>query len=155
MTFENSIELGDGTLYFAGFGKYMPNLGFIVDPKDPHVKNGMLTIFDVLDHPTQEEGGNRKLREELNLRDSSITGRVFGDYFVSKKGTKMFRIKADGKDQLLCDDWGGCFNDYRGGVLPQEGSLHYRRASSNGGGCGCDYAVYPRDWKRTMTVDDL
>ena len=154
MTFENGITLGDGSIYFAGFGIYQPNLGFIVSTDDPHYnkETGCLSIFVDLDLP---EGSSLKLREELNLKDSSLNGRIFGDYFVSKKGTKMFRIKADGKDQLLCDDWGGCFNSYRGGVLPQDGSLHYRRASSNGGGCGCDYAVYPRNWKRTMTVDDL
>ena len=154
MMYENGITLGDGSVYFAGFGKYQPNLGFIVNSNDPHYdkETGHLHIFMDLDLP---EGGSSKLREELNLKDSGVTARLYGDFFVSKKGTKMFRIKESGKDQLLQDDWGGCFNDYRGGVLPQEGSLHYRRASSNGGGSGYDYAVYPREWKRTMSADDL
>lgn len=144
-----AITLNDGTLYLACFGKYEPNLGILFDPKDKEHVNGDNSCRLFVNEDI------RKVEEELNLTDSCLDGRVFGDFFTSKKGTKMFRVKADGKHQLLRDSWGGSFNDYRGGVLPSEGALYYRRASSNGGGTGYDYAIYPRDWKRSVSIDDL
>jgi len=77
-----------------------------------------------------------------------------GDFFTSKKGTKMFKIKPQGSHVLIRDDWGGCFNSYHGLTLPG-GYEYFHRASSNGGGSGYDYAVYKTGFKYAASLDDL
>jgi hypothetical protein len=89
----------------------------------------------------------------LNLENGSLDF-MRGSYFVSKKGTKIFKIDPNGQHMLLRDDWGGAFNDYRGGTLPED-QLYYHRASSNGGGSGYDYAVIPVGWKQVLKEEDL
>ena len=76
---------------------------------------------------------------------------------MSKKGTKLFKLNPMGKHYLLKDEWGGAFNNYRGGKLPttDRGAVYYRCASSNGGGCGNDFSVIPIDWKNTLSEEDL
>lgn len=95
-------------------------------------------------------------KDDLNLPNGSIDV-LYGSFFVSKKGTKCFRVDKNGPHKLVRDDWGGAFNDYRGGSLPVEGKdvLYYKRAKSNGGGMGYDYVVVPRDWKNVLSVEDI
>jgi hypothetical protein len=96
----------------------------------------------------------KRIATEMNIPNVSLTGLVKGDFFVSKKGTKMFRVKTYGKHILLRDNWGGEFGDIWGDRLPKEDALFYHHVN----GCGFDgydYAIYPRDWKRSVSVDDL
>jgi hypothetical protein len=95
-------------------------------------------------------------KDDLNL-SRGYFDILYGAYFVSKKGTKCFRVDKNGPHKLIRDDWGGAFNSYRGGSLPVEGKdvLYYKRAKSNGGGMGYDYVVVPRDWKNVLSVEDI
>lgn len=93
---------------------------------------------------------------EMNLPHMSSCSYIRGDFFTSKKGTPCFKIKDDGRHVLIRDDWGGAFNSYRGGKLPEcPERLFYRRASSNGGGAGYDYGIYPVGYKYAPSIDDI
>ena len=150
--FGDVVEMNDGSYLVKHYGKYTSNLGIIVENNDEAVKakteyeSEHIELFE-----TKYEGSQFNLGNECCLRG------MVGDFFISKKGTKLFKKNKDGKHVLLRDDWGGCFNDYRGGTLPgtDEGALYFRRASSNGGGSGYDYCVIPKDWRRTITIDDI
>lgn len=130
---EGTFQLKDGTFAIGQYGKYMPNLTFISPIPILQWENIDRTVYN------------------LPNGDLSI---IRGDFFTSKKGTKCFKVKQNGSHILLRDSWGGCFNRYRGGVLP-ENQLYFRRASSNGGGSGYDYAVIPKNWLYSLSEEDL
>ena len=131
---EDHIKLSNGNVLMNKFGKYEPNLCFIC--AYPHI------IWEDIE------------AKDLNL-DRGDFKCLHGEFFVSKKGTKCFRIKKNGQHILLRDNWGGAFNNYRGGTLPEEGALYYRRASSNGGGSGYDYAIYNSNWQFQLSEEDI
>ena len=130
---DNVIQLTSGKYLVNRFGKYMPNLSFINTV--PGVKWTNISKLD------------------LNLPKGSYSF-VRGRYFVSKKGTNCFSVEANGPHILIRDEWGGAFNDYRGRSLPEDG-LYYRRAASNGGGSGYDYAIFQYGWKNALSEEDI
>lgn len=133
---EDHIKLSNGNVLMNRYGKYEPNLTFVA--AEPYI------MWD------------RIAATELNCNpDAGWFDVLHGTFFVSKKGTKCFRIDSNGEHILIKDSWGGCFNKYRGYSLPENGSVYYHRASSNGGGCGYDYAVYPRNWMFTLNEEDI
>jgi hypothetical protein len=150
--FGDVVELNDGSFLVKNYGKYTSGLGIIIDKDDDEavIRNGVETDHISL-FRTHFEGS------QFNLGNMCSLSGIVGDFFVSKKGTKLFKKNKNGKHILLRDDWGGAFNSYYGGTLPevQEGALYYRRASSNGGGSGYDYAIIPKEWKRTIRIEDL
>lgn len=134
---ENVVKLNNGSYLINSHGKYLPNLTFLYDKPD----------FSYI----------RIEPKELNLPkgDMSI---LYGNFFISKKGTKCFRIQDNKKlasHILVSDDWGGCFNSYRGNTLPEEQAEYFRRARSNGGGSGVDYAIFPINWKYQLSEEDI
>jgi hypothetical protein len=133
-TKDRAIELDNGNFLVNLYGKYQPDLSFI--HSDPEI----------------EWKGIK--RQELNLAEGDYSY-IRGEHFVSKKGTKCFRVKEDGGHVLIEDNWGGAFNNYRGRSLPKEESLHYKRASSNGGGSGYDYAIYPYPWRYSIGEENI
>lgn len=95
--------------------------------------------------------------ENLNVHiDGSVCEVIFGDFFVSKKGKDCFRVKENGKHQLIVIDWGGAFNKSRGctGDSISE-KLYYRRASSNGGGSGYEYIVTTKGYIQGHSADEF
>lgn len=146
--FGDVIELNDGSFLVKNYGKYCSGLGIIVDKDDGSIEKekDYITLFK-----DSFEG------QQFNLGNMCSISGIVGDYFVSKKGTKLFKKTSGGKHILLRDDWGGSFNSYRGGTLPDtnEGALYFRRASSNGGGTGYDYCIIPKDWRRSINIDDI
>lgn len=132
---EDSVLLDSGEHLMNKFGKYEPNICFI--SRLPHIMWRSTTP------------------REYNLSPKCTLKYVRGTYFKSKKkGTNCFRLNENGPHVLLRDDWGGAFEKYRGGNLPED-QLYYRRASSNGGGCGYDYAVIPLGWRKVISEDDI
>ena len=133
---EEHVNLTNGNVLMNRYGKYQPNLTFVAS--EPYI------MWD------------RIAATELNCNpDAGWFDVLYGTFFVSKKGTKCFRIDANGPHILIKDSWGGCFNKYRGYSLPENGSVYYHRASSNGGGCGYDYGIYPRNWMFTLNEEDI
>ena len=145
------IGLESGDFLIQHYGKYSSNLGIIVPKNDPHIgpygEDQCIRLF---------QNADMKDKAEFNLGGGTLDT-LRGKFFVSKKGTKLFKVDPNGPHILLRDDWGGAFVSYRGGKLPtmERGALYYRRASSNGGGSGYDYAVVPVDWKLEISEDDL
>ena len=130
------IELDNGKWMVNDYGKYRPNLTFILNNKED------------LENWEQIHGS------ELNLECGTLY-RLTGNFWENKKGTKCFHVRKDGKHQLIRDSWGGAFCSYRGNIILNTGeSLYERRASSNGGGIGYDYAVFPVGWKKVEKFED-
>ena len=130
---ENIVILENNKFLIKDYGKYSPNVCFISNvPRIPW---------------------EDATRLEFNLPNGDLK-KIRGEYFVSKKGTKCFRVDKNGHHLIISDGWGGAFNDYRGHTLPED-SIYFRRASSNGGGCGMDYAVVPIGWRMSITEDDI
>lgn len=132
----NVITLENGNFLIIDYGKYATNLSFI---------NNVSTIEYM-----------KRDKQEFNLPEGDYSC-IYGNFFVSKKGIKCFKIlpKEEASHILIRDNWGGCFNSYRGRTLPEDNALYYRRASSNGGGTGYDYAIYKKDWKYSLSEDDI
>lgn len=133
------IKLEEGKYLANIFGKYEPNLTFILDMKE--------------DWEWKQDVSEKS----LNIEKDGTLYSLRGDFFVSKKGSNCFEIKKDGKHYLLKQDWGGAFNKTRGLTLPErsEGALYYNRARSNGGGSGNTYSVISIFWKRKVSIDDI
>ena len=131
---DKMIQLDNGKFLYNHVGKYCSGLTFIIDV--PYLN------------------WVEAKKEDFNLPGGYLTY-IKGDFFISKKGTKCFRVKENGTHILIRDDWGGAFSKYRGRILPQLNAVYYHRSSSNGGGSGYDYGVYLSGWKFTMSEDDI
>jgi hypothetical protein len=128
------IRLQDGSFLYKWYGKYSP---------------GMLLISD-----TPEIKFEAVSPQDFNLPEGDLCI-LKGSYFKTKRGADAFRVDAEGNHILIRDSWGGAFNRYRGDTLPEDQALYYRVASSNGGGTGYDYAIFPRGWQYIVSIDGL
>lgn len=132
---EKYVKLNDGKYLINDYGKYQSGLSFISNiPLIQWVK---------------------KTPQNFNLPEGNFEV-IYGNFFTSKKGTKCFEVKDEkyAKHVLISDDWGGAFNSYRGRTLPENG-LYYKRARSNGGGVGVDYAIFDKHWKNSLSIEDI
>ena len=133
---EGWIVLDDGTFMYKDYGKMRPNLLFLNNTPEINFK----TVKG----------------SEYNLPISELQC-LLGVYFKTKKGADAFRITTAEKAThvLLKDNWGGAFNRYRGNTIPEEKAIYYRRATSNGGGVGNDYAVFKTEWLMNASINDF
>ena len=131
------IELTNGEVLCNRFGKYQPNMCFVLNEN-----NICNTWTDVDNYNIDWDGDPVQLR---------------GEYWVSKKGTKCFRPKEDGEYVLIRVDWGGCFNPTRGIEFNtvKEFAPYSRKASSNGGGNGYNFYVLPYGFHREVSIDEI
>lgn len=140
---EDIIQLEGKKRLVRHYGKYMSNLSILVE---------VYSDYSWLRSPD--------LSQEMNIRFDGMPYVMRGEYFVSKKGTKCFRVKKDGPHFLIRNEWGGAFNDTRGFTSSRQAeiegiALYFRRASSNGGGLGNDYIVLPVGFRRTLREEDV
>lgn len=139
---ESTITLTNGEKIIRRYGKYQPGIAFFIN-------EGNCTM----------EWYDRKVHQiDLNLEfDASSIKWIPGDFWVSKKGTNCFRPNENGKHILVEASWGGCFDDTRGTEYNRikDLAIYARRASSNGGGMGDNYYVFPRDFHNELTEDDI
>jgi hypothetical protein len=91
---------------------------------------------------------------EFNIEPTRVET-IRGEFFTSKKGTNCFRIDPEGPHVLMKDGWGGTFNKYRGNSLPFAQAKWHRRASSNGGGAGIDWAIFDHNFKQAISIDNI
>lgn len=130
------IELSNWKFLINKYGKYEPNLSFLTSV--PAIKYERVSSRD------------------LNFArwDFSV---LYGEFFISKKWTKCFRIlpKEKAKHILIRDDWWWPFNDYRWRTLPEEGAVYYRRASSNWWWSGYDYGIYNKNFRNAVSEEDI
>jgi hypothetical protein len=137
-------KLDNGQWLYLDYGKYRPNLTFVLD--EIPIDTEMNESIDFLPW------------KEIHMNYYNIDGRVIdvlpGNFWVSKKGTSCFHPTMEGaKHHLLRERWGERRD--RGDLSEEEGALYFRRASSNGGGRGFTYMVVNRDWRKSISIDDI
>lgn len=134
--------------------KYDPKLCFVMDKY--FQLDGDADPINPIEYFT-----DTKVTDGMNIDFNGITAFMFGDYWVSKKGTKCFKIKPpiEAKHILIRIDWGGSFNKTRGldintiKDIPEV--LYYHKASSNGGGTGYDYLVVPVGFSKSLYDEEF
>ena len=127
------------------FGKYLPNLVFVLSKEFSLDKDGKPIsparyVRDV------------NITDNMNLVFNGDPKILFGDYWISRKGSRCFRPKnpLDAKHLLVKVAWGGADETHGSrGNYPEDvpaGVLYFRHARSNAGGMGYDYWVIPVDY---------
>lgn len=135
---DQPIELTNGELLIKRYGKYTPNLTFILNEDGKHI------VWS-------------KNIPDLNINFDGEAKFIPGEFWVSKKGTKCFRPKVNGPHVLIRINWGGCFERSRGYEFEQVSPLaiYSRRASSNGGGSGFNFYVFQKDFRHEVSIDEI
>lgn len=137
-----------GGFIFNDAGKYRPGLTFVLDSSFELDQDGRAVS------PIQYVE-DREVTDSFNLDLDGSAKILFGEFWKSQKGTPCFRPKDPRQAEhiLVRVSWGGCSSRTRG-VWKEEaktaGALYFRRASSNGGGSGCDYWVLPVGYVRQL-----
>lgn len=150
---ENSYEI-DGGFITNHFGKYQPNITFVVGKEVELDANGKL--ISPLGYIKDKE-----VTDGMNMDFDGDPAFMFGDFWRSKKGGACFRPKdpREAKDLLIRVNWGGAFDSHRGTYPDEarriEGVKYFHRASSNGGGSGYDYWVVPVGFYRSRSFSDI
>lgn len=135
------------------FGKYMPNLVFVLSKEFSLDKDGkpVSPIKYVRD---------TDITDDLNLVFNGDPKILFGDYWISRKGSRCFRPKSplEAKHLLVKVSWGGA-DEIHGsrGNYPEDipaGVLYFRHARSNAGGMGYDYWIIPVDYHASYLGTD-
>lgn len=135
------------------FGKYKPNVTFIVTKEFGLGRNG--EPVDPMEYVS-----DREVTDNMNIGWGGSAEFIFGDYWVSRKGGACFRPQNPmfAKHLLVCVSWGGCFNPTRGASKEYAdgiGALYFRSASSNGFGSGNDYWVLPVGFTNIRKDDEI
>ena len=128
------------------FGKYLPNLVFVLSKEFSLDKDGkpVSPIKYVRD---------TDITDDLNLVFNGDPKIIFGDYWISRKGSRCFRPKSplEANHLLVKVSWGGADETHGSrGNYPEDipaGVLYFRHARSNAGGMGYDYWVIPVDYQ--------
>lgn len=138
-TFETENDYG-----INKYGKYQPNLTFIISKKEITEESLKYTYTS-------------KVTNNMNLDFNGTPKILFGHYWKSRKGTNCFRITPNGNHYLIQVDWGGTSSKSRGYFTEEEMKtfLYYRRASSSGGGSGYTYIVVKKDYKQQINLEDI
>ena len=127
------------------FGKYLPNLVFVLSKEFSLDKDGkpispVRYVRDV------------DIADNLNLVFNGDPKIIFGDYWISRKGSRCFRPKnpLNAKHLLIKVAWGGADETHGSrGNYPEDvpaGVLYFRHARSHAGGMGYDYWVIPVEY---------
>ncbi len=135
------------------FGKYLPNLVFVLSKEFSLDKDGkpvspVKYIRDV------------DITDNLNLVFNGDPKILFGDYWISRKGSRCFRPESPlkAKHLLVKVSWGGADETHGSrGNYPEDipaGVLYFRHARSNAGGMGYDYWVIPVDYHASYLGTD-
>lgn len=135
------------------FGKYLPNLVFVLSKEFSLDKDGKpispvkyVRDVDITDNLNLVFNGNPKI--------------LFGDYWISRKGSRCFRPKSPlaAKHLLVKVSWGGADETHGSrGNYPEDipaGVLYFRHARSNAGGMGYDYWIIPVDYHASYLGTD-
>ena len=127
------------------FGKYLPNLVFVLSKEFSLDKDGkpVSPIKYVRD---------TDITDDLNLVFNGDPKIIFGDYWISRKGSRCFRPKSPlaAKHLLIKVAWGGADETHGSrGNYPEDipaGVLYFRHARSHAGGMGYDHWVIPVEY---------
>lgn len=139
-----AIILSNGEYLKEDYGKYSPNLTFVVGFEDiPYYK--YLELDNILDN--------------INIKWDGEATVMYGDYWVSKKGTRCFRPrkKGDASHMLVKVSWQKGGERSTSGKNPEaeKYALYHRYARSNGGGTGNTYYVFEAGFVRPVSLEDI
>lgn len=125
----------DREFLLNSYGKYMPKLTFLI-PKNYYPVWEEDSYLDVL-------------AKKLNIEwEGTGIDCIFGNFYISKKGTKCFRILPKNKAHhvLIRNKWGGSTRSRRkSSTFTEEdakGNLYYHLGISHGGNMGRTYAIF-------------
>ena len=135
------------------FGKYLPNLVFVLSKEFSLDKDGkpispVKFVRDI------------NVTDNLNLVFNGDPKIIFGDYWISRKGSRCFRPKSplEAKHLLVKVSWGGADETHGSrGNYPEDipaGVLYFRHARSNAGGMGYDYWIIPVNYHASYLGTD-
>ncbi len=135
------------------FGKYLPNLVFVLSKEFSLDKDGkpVSPVKYIRD---------ADITDNLNLVFNGDPKVLFGDYWISRKGSRCFRPKGplEAEHMLVKVSWGGADETHGSrGNYPEDipaGVLYFRHARSNAGGMGYDYWVIPVDYHASYLGTD-
>lgn len=135
------VFLNGNSFNFVDVGKYKSGFTFII-PQEWTMDREGNPENPVKYFQTPE------FTDNMNIDFDGTTYVLFGVYRQSQTGKPVFRITepANAQDVLIRVSWGGSSNSSRGNTpydAESIGAKFFKRASSNGGGCGCDYWVLP------------
>lgn len=136
------------------YKKYDPQLCFVLG-KYFHL-DGKGNPIDPIEYLT-----DKSFTDKMNIDFNGVPVFMFGDYWVSKKGSHCFKLKSPmtAKHLLIRIDWGGSFNRTRGLTkemvenIPEV--LYYHKASSHGGGDGYDYIIVPVGFRKSLYDEEF
>ena len=135
------------------FGKYLPNLVFVLSKEFSLDKDGKPVS------PVRYVRDN-DVTDSLNLVFNGEPKILFGDYWISRKGSRCFRPKSPlaASHLLIKVAWGGADETHGSrGNYPEDvpaGVLYFRHARSNAGGMGYDYWIVPVDYHASYLGTD-
>lgn len=137
---ENALILSNGDLLIKDYGKYRPDLVFVIAPEDKE-------CYQYGDAP------------DINVDWDGYPKAMYGHFWVSKRGTECFRPlpKERASHVLLRVEWEKGLYSYTTGENPEAEAeaVYFRRASSNGGGIGYAYYVFPVGFRMQIDLDDI
>jgi len=140
------LKLNNEQYLFRHYGKYKSGLVLVL----PENAKDFVNNFDAFDYFGSVSDKIENIEEKTNIQmDGKIVYTVNGEYRINKKGTKIFDCTRNQTHTLVCFSWGGAFNKTRGWIFPEEAEeelSYFKRASSNGGGIGNTYIVFPIGW---------
>ena len=142
----DSLQLDNNDLIVNMFGKYMPNIVFVL--KNEY--KSYLYDFGIMPND---------IENQLNIHWDGSPSIMYGKFWISKKGSKCFTPTSRelATHILVKNDWGGAFDHTRGREydLVSEMAEYSRLASSNGGGIGYSYYVLKTETSNVITIDDI
>jgi len=135
------LTLDNGKMLINSFGKYRPDLVML----SRNEKIGYREITD------------RESVDIFNVPMDGFRSYVYrGNFFVSKKGNKVFEFTENGKFLLIDISIGRSFKIYHDGPIQEPSMSYYHVARSNGGGAGHVFIVIPLEWKgKLLSEEDI
>ena len=130
------------------FGKYQPNVSFIVPKEHELDEKGNAVPYTVFIE-------DKDITSEMDMEWNGEPEILFGDFWRSKKGGACFRPKAADKAQhiLVKVHWGGSYRLGTGRPEGIPGALYFHRSVSNQGALGYDYYVFPVGCKQFVSEE--
>ena len=137
---KNTVQLTNGDYLINWYGKYNPQMSFIVN-------------WDTMPYFTFQ-----KPDYDMNIEFDGDPYFMYGKYWVSRKGKHCFRpLPKDRAEHMLVKvDWEkGLFRTtYGKNPEVKEKAIYYHRARSKGGGIGNTYYVLPKGYVHEEKLED-
>ena len=126
----------------CNYNKYAPGIIFLINEE-----NCLMEFDNDLNH----------LRNPLNINFDGRPEFMYGDFWISKKGSTCFRPNPSGDFVLIQNSWGGPFEKSRGTEYEEFSgdALYCRRTRSNGGGYGINYYIFRSNFTKTVDLDEI